>query len=128
LHTFSAGYLKPTFDNIFASPMGVEFMVGSVSSANLAEGITSAIDLPSCPLPARQFGVPPNALEPLIRVNNPHIQNWNSSTHGYGLLKLTPSSLNCVFRAVTTVRSQTAAVATIRTFSVPSGQAKITQS
>jgi alkaline phosphatase D len=59
LHTFLAGYLKPTFDDIFASPMGIELMVGSISSANLAEDIESAVDLPSHPLPASSLGLPP---------------------------------------------------------------------
>jgi alkaline phosphatase D len=128
LHTFLAGYLKPDFDDIFAPPMGVELMVGSISSANLAEDIESAVDLPSCPLPAKQFGVPPNALEPLIRANNPHIQYWDSSTHGYALLTLTPAQLSCVFKAVTTVRDQTADLVTLRTFTVPTGQVQLSQS
>jgi alkaline phosphatase D len=47
LHTFLAGYLKPDFDNIFASPMGIEQMVGSISSANLVEDNESVVDLRS---------------------------------------------------------------------------------
>jgi alkaline phosphatase D len=128
LHTFLAGYLKSNFDNIFASPMGIELMVGSLTSANLAEDIESAVDLPSHPLPGKQFGVPPNALEPLIRLNNPHIQYWDSSTHGYALLSLTPSQLTCVFKAVTSIRDQTADLVTLRTFTVPSGRVHLNQS
>ncbi len=128
LHTFLAGYLRPDFDNIFASPVGIELMVGSISSANLAEDISSAVDLPSCPLPAKQFGVPPNALEPLIRLNNPHIQYWNSSTHGYALLTLSATQLVCTFRAVTSVRTPTADVVTLRTFTIPSGKVQLAQS
>jgi alkaline phosphatase D len=128
LHTFLAGYLKSDFDNIFASPMGIELMVGSLTSANLAEDIESAVDLPSHPLPAKQFGVPPNALEPLIRLNNPHIEYWDSSTHGYALLTLTPSQLTCVFKAVTSIRDQTADLVTLRTFTVPSGRVQLNQS
>jgi alkaline phosphatase D len=127
LHTFLAGYLKPTFDDLFASPMGVEFMVGSVTSANLAEGIESAVDLPSCPLPAKQFRVPPNALEPLIRFNNPHIQYWDSSTHGYALLAVTSAQLVCTYKAVTTVRAPTAGIVTLRTFAVPAGKVQLKQ-
>lgn len=82
LHTFLAGYLKPDFNNLFDKPFGVELMVGSITSANLKESIESAIDLPSAPVPAKHFGVPPNLLEPLVRLNNPHIQYWNGSTHG----------------------------------------------
>ncbi len=128
LHTFLAGYLKPDFDNIFASPMGIELMVGSISSANLAEDIESAIDLPSSPMPAKQFGVPPNLLEPLIRFNNPHIQYWDSSTHGYAILDITPSQLVCTFKAVDNIRSQTANMGTLRTFTIPAGQVQLNQS
>ncbi len=128
LHTFLAGYLKPTFDNIFSSPVGIELMVGSISSANLAEGIESAVDLPSCPLPAKQFGVPPNLLDPLIRANNPHIQYWDSSTHGYGLLTLSSSQLTCIFKAVTSIQTPTADVITLRSFNVQSGDLTLRQS
>jgi alkaline phosphatase D len=92
--------------------MGVELMVGSITAANLSEDIESSVDLPSCPVPAKQFGVPPNALEPLIRINNPHIEHWDSSSHGYAVLTLTPAQLTCVFKAVTTVRFETADVLT----------------
>ena len=34
LHTFLAGYLKAEFDNPFERPVGVELMVGSLTSAN----------------------------------------------------------------------------------------------
>jgi len=128
LHTFLAGYLKADFDNIFASPMGIELVVGSISSANLTEDIESAVDLPSCPLPAKQFGVPPHAIEPLIRINNPHIRYWNSSTHGYALVTLTSAQLTCVFKAVSTIRDQTADLLTLRTFTVPSGRVQLNQS
>jgi alkaline phosphatase D len=127
LHTFLAGYLRPNFDNIFSFPVGIELMVGSISSANLAESITSAIDLASAPMP-KQFGVPLNALEPLIRVNNRHVQYWNSSAHGYAVLTLTPNQLKCVYRAVTTIRQPTANLVTLRTFTVPSGHVQISQS
>jgi alkaline phosphatase D len=122
LHTFLAGYLRTNFDNIFESPMGIELMVGSISSANLAEAIQSATDLPSRPLPAKQFGVPPNLLEPLIRLNNPHIRYWDSSTHGYGILNITPAQLTCIFKAVTSVRAPTADLVTLKTFTIPSGR------
>lgn len=125
LHTFLAGYLRTNFDNLLESPMGIELMVGSISSANLAEDIQSAIDLPSRPMPSKLFGVPPNLLDPLIRLNNPHIQYWDSSTHGYGILDLTPSQLTCTFRAVTSVRTPTANVVTLKTFVVPAGQVKL---
>ncbi len=128
LHTFLAGYLKTDFSNPFDSPVGVELMVGSLTSANLEEEILSAVHLPSAPVPAKGFGVPPNLLEPLVRLNNPHIQYWNSSTHGYGLLTITPSQLQCVFKAVTTIRAPTAELVKLRTFSIPVNRVRILQS
>ncbi len=128
LHTFLAGYLKTNFSNPFDSPVGVELMVGSLTSANLAEEIQSDVHLPSAPVPAKGFGVPPNLLEPLVRLNNPHIQYWDSSTHGYGLLTITPSELNCVFKAVTTIQAPTAELVKLRTFTIPVNEVKILQS
>ena len=128
LHTFLAGYLKTDFSDPFESPMGVELMVGSLTSANLAEDIESDLHLPSAPVPAKGFGVPPNLLEPLVRLNNPHIRYWDSSTHGYGLLTITPSQLTCVFKAVTTIREPTAQLVTLKTFTVPVNEAKLIQS
>lgn len=128
LHTFLAGYLKKNFLLPFESPIGIELMVGSITSANLAEEIASAVHLPSAPLPAKNFGVPPNLLEPLIRLNNPHIQYWDSSTHGYAILTLTPANANCVYKAVTSIRTQQANLVTLRTFNIPVNSNRLNQS
>ncbi len=125
LHTFVAGYLRPVFDNIFSSPVGVELMVGSLTSANFAEEIASAVPLSSAPMPAKGFGVPPNLLDPLIRGLNPHIKYWDSSTHGYAVLTLTPAQLKCEFKAVTTIREPVADLVALKTFTVPAGRVKL---
>jgi alkaline phosphatase D len=125
LHTFLAGSLKPDFDDIFASGMGIELMVGSISSANFEEEILSSVHLPSSAVPAKMFGVAPNLLDPLIRFLNPHIKYWDSSTHGYAVLTLTPEQLTCEFKAVTTVREPTANLVSLKTFTVPAGKVKL---
>ena len=125
LHTFLAGYLKPDFDNIFASPMGIELMVGSLTSANFEEEILSDVDLPSSSVPAKQFGVQPNDLAPLIQTLNPHIKYWDSSTHGYAVLTLTPAELTCQFKAVTTIREPAANLVPLKTFTVPAGKVQL---
>jgi alkaline phosphatase D len=125
LHTFVAGYLKRDFDNPFESPVGVELMVGSISSANVAEDIESLVDLPSAPIPAKQMGIAPNLLEPVIRAANPHIKFWDSSTHGYAVLTLTPTLLTCEFKAVSTIREPNAALVPLKTFTVPVNQVKL---
>ena len=112
----------------FQGPMGVELMVGSISSANFAEEIESAVSLPSAPLPAKQMGVPPNLLDPVIRTANRHIQYWDSSTHGYGVLTITPQQLVCEFKAVTTIQQPTASLVPLKTFTVPVDQVALIQS
>lgn len=125
LHTFLAGYLKRDFDNPFESPLGIELMVGSISSANLAEEIESGLSLPSSPLPAKQMGVPPNLLDPLIRAANPHIKYWDSSTHGYAVLTLTPAQMTCEFKAVSTILEPTATLVPLKTFTIPVNKVRL---
>ena len=125
LHTFLAGYLKTDFDNPFESPVGVELMVGSISSANLEEDIEATLELPSAPVPAKQMGIAPNLLDPVIRAANPHIKYWDSSTHGYGVLTITPTLLTCEFKAVTTIREPNASLVPLKTFSIPVNEVKL---
>jgi phosphodiesterase/alkaline phosphatase D-like protein len=100
-------------------------MVGSISSANLAEDIESAIELPSAPVPAKQMGISPNVLEPVIRAANPHIKYWDSSTHGYAVLTITPELLTCEFKAVTTIQQPTATLVPLQTFTIPVNEVKL---
>ena len=79
-------------------------------------------------MPAKQFHVPPSLLAPLIRANNPHIQYWNSSTHGYGVLEMTAAQMTCTFKAVTTVRAPQANLVRLKTFTIPAGQARLVAS
>ena len=128
LHTFLAGYLKTDFDNPFEPHVGIELMVGSITSANLSEEIASAVPLPSRSMPAKQLNVPPALLSDTLRGANPWIEFFNSSTHGYGLLTLTPASLVCVFKAVSTITQPTATLSTLATFTVPVNQVQLKQS
>jgi alkaline phosphatase D len=100
-------------------------MVGSISSANLEEDIISTVELPSAPVPAKQMGIPPNLLDPIIRAANPHIKYWDSSTHGYAVLTITPTLLTCEFKAVSTVQEPTATLVPLKTFNVPVNQVKL---
>jgi len=127
LHTFLAGYLKTDFSNPFESPVGIELMVGSVTSANFSEEINSVIPLPSSPLPAKQMGVPADLVEDTITAANPWIKFWNSDTHGYAILTLTPTELICQFKAVSTITQPTATLSTLRTLTVPVNQVHLNQ-
>jgi len=128
LHTFLAGYLKTDFDNPFEPNVAIELMVGSISSANFEEEIESALPLPSRPLPAKNMGVAPNLLDPVVRAANPWIQYWDSSTHGYGVLTITPEQLVCQYKAVTTITQPTANLVPLRTFTIPVNKVQLNQS
>ena len=128
LHTFLAGYLKTDFDNPFEPNVGIELMVGSITSANLSEEINSALPLPSRSMPAKQFGVPPSVLSDTLRVANPWIKFFNSSTHGYGLLTLTASEMVCEFKAVSTITEPTASLISLATFTIPVNKVELEQS
>jgi alkaline phosphatase D len=128
LHTFLAGYLKTDFDNPFEPNVAIELMVGSITSANFEEEIEAALPLPSRPLPAKNMGVAPNVLEPVIRAANPWIQYWDSSTHGYALLTITPQQLVCQYKAVTTITEPTADLVLLKTFTVPVNKVQLHQS
>ncbi len=128
LHTFLAGYLKTDFSNPFESPVGIELMVGSITSANFAEEINSVLPLPSSPVPAKQMGLPAEAVSDVLTAANPWIKFFNSSTHGYAILTLTPSQLTCQFKAVSTITEPTSTLSTLRTITIPVNQVHISQS
>ena len=132
-HLFMASYLKTDFNNLTLAPMGVELMVGPISSGNYLD---AGVDQPglrpaSAPVAARQMAarnLPPDLLEPAILANNPHMQFWNGSSWGYGILTLTPERLRCDFKVVTTVKTTPAPLLHLTTFTVPAGQVLLTQS
>jgi alkaline phosphatase D len=125
LHTFLAGYLKTDFDNPFESHVGIELMVGSITSANFAEEIDSVISLPSRPVPAKQLNVPASVVAGVLRAANPWIEFFNSSTHGYGILTFTAQQLVCQFKSVSTITEPNATLIPLATFTIPANQVKI---
>lgn len=131
IHSFGAGYLKRSYDGLEgaaarAGAVGVEFVGGSITSSNLLELITGAAAGTGLPVPAEVVariaevlgtgGVDPSTL---LVAQNPHLRYFSSSSHGYGIVELTPTQATCELRAVTTVRERQAGVRTLRTFRVP---------
>jgi alkaline phosphatase D len=122
IHSFLAGYLKKNYDDLFESPVGIELVVGSVTSANFAElieGALQGIPIPNGPVTAE------NILEfvellgtVVIRLNNPHMAYFDSSNHGYSIVEVNQFSITCTMKAVSTVRSQTTALRTLKRFIV----------
>ena len=127
-HLFLAGYLKSDFNDEKAAPMGVELMVGAVSSGNYLD---AGVDKPapaSAPAAARKLaatGLPMDSLEPLVLAYNPNIVFWNGSTWGYGVLTITPDQLVCVFKTPSTVKTTISTLNTLATFTVPNGKVQL---
>ncbi len=115
LHTFIAGYQKVNFDNPTDPPVGVEFVVGSTTSSNLSEQSVS----PGTP------AVPIALLTQVLRGSNPHIQYFNSATHGYNLVEVTPQALTCTLKAVSDITKPGGTLSTLKTFKVPRDQVLI---
>ncbi len=127
-HLFMASYLKSDYNDTAAAPMGVELMVGAISSGNYLD---AGIDHPapaSTPVAARKLaaaGLPADTLEPLVLAYNPHMVFWNGSTWGYGVLTITPDQLVSVFKTPSTVKTTTSTLSTLATFTVPAGKVQL---
>jgi alkaline phosphatase D len=106
IHSFGAGYLQADYEKLGQPRLGVEFVGGSISSANFAETLVSSGGDPfSAAVPKAKLAVTPVGL--LAKVMNPHLEFFNSAVHGYGVLELTPLEATCTLRQVSTVKSPT---------------------
>ena len=134
-HLFMTSYLKTDYDDPNVAPMGVELMVGAVSSGNYRD---AGVDQPgakgtapkSSPVAARRMAardLPPDSLSAFVLANNPHMQFWNGSTWGYGVVTITAQQLVCNFASVE-VKHRGAPVAHLVTYTVPSGQVALIRS
>ena len=74
------------------------------------------------------MGIEPALISGTLRAANPWIEFLNSSTHGYGVLSITPSELVCQFKAVSTITQPTASLIPLATFTIPVNQVKLNQS
>jgi alkaline phosphatase D len=117
LHTFVAGYQKVDFNNSNDAPVGVEFVVGSVTSSNFSE--SSALGPGGTPLP------PISVITALLQASNRHLEYFNSATHGYNVVEVRRDALTCTLKAVSTVKTQDATLSTLKTFQVPRDQVLI---
>lgn len=116
IHTYMAGNLKINFDDLLEPPVGVEFICGSVTSANFGELVTFGNGIP----------VPSVAdTTAIVRASNPHIQYFNSFTHGYNLIELTSESARCTMKAVHTIKAPYSTIETLKEFRVMRGQTAI---
>ncbi len=90
LHTFVAGELYEDFSEL-KDPVGVEFLVTSITSANLGQ-ILKVNDEKTL-----------MQIEQSLVNLNPHIKFFNSHHHGYAIVELSPKEAVCEFWKVSTI-------------------------
>ena len=132
-HLFMASYLKTNFNSLFQQPVAVEFLTGPISSSNYADSLSGLPFAPaSAPGAVRMMGqagvATLDTLEPVVLSSNPHMKYWNGSSWGYSVLTLTAKQLTCSFRAVSTVKQDSATLSTLVTYTVPVGKVQLVQS
>ncbi|OLP18147.1 hypothetical protein BST81_14110 [Leptolyngbya sp. 'hensonii'] len=110
LHTFIAGYQLLNFDDPTSKPIGVEFVGGSISSSNIAE---------------QRPDLPTQVVNNVAYASNPHFKFFNSATHGYTLVEVTPEAMTVTYRSVSTITDLNATVSTLAAFKVPKDQVLI---
>ncbi|MFN0101156.1 MAG: alkaline phosphatase D family protein [Bryobacteraceae bacterium] len=120
IHSFGAGYLQPDYESDGQPKVGVEFLGGSVTSANFTDELASATGLVSSAVPKAKLAVTPIGI--LARIVNPHLEFFNSATHGYGILELTARAATCTLRQVSTITATTGTVTDLVKFLVPRDQ------
>jgi alkaline phosphatase D len=115
-HTFVTGYQKVNFDDFQEAPIGVEFLVGSVASSNFAETSNSS---------SQQLIPSVEVMTQTLTASNPHVQHFDSTTHGYNLVEVTPEALTCTLKAVSDITKQRGTLSILKVFRVPRDQVLI---
>lgn len=148
LHTFEASLIKSDYQNDADSEaVGVEFMVGSVTSSNLKEmleqaligrlsnsdpippsimkKITSQLLGPFTELTESMINTVIDQLSNVVLMENPWIKLFNSSTHGYSILELTKNKATWIAYTVSTIKSKRASKSLLWQYEVPRDEAAI---
>jgi alkaline phosphatase D len=98
LHTHMASHIKHDWGNVDPLDadnfLGAEFMTPSLTSATMAEVVAADAGTAEKVLLGRVLTAP------LVRMNNPHVQFFDSSRQGYSTLELTDSYADWVSYAV----------------------------
>ncbi|PTX54985.1 alkaline phosphatase D [Melghirimyces profundicolus] len=148
LHTYEAGLIKEDYENDpDDAAVGVEFMVGSVTSSNLSEmvhqaatntvshsnpvpseamdGIITQILGAATPLTSALVDKVAGELDTIIKTENPWIKLFNSNTHGYCVMELTPYKAAWTAYSVSDTQSRDAQKSLLFQCEVPKDQARI---
>jgi alkaline phosphatase D len=124
LHSYIAGYVRENYDptppvpeteaagdpNPTNRPLGTCFVCGSVTSSNLVELAVGAgnADFPQVDERFLESEDGLSALQSAFQEpSNPHIEFFNSSTHGYNVMEVTREKLTCTMFGVETTQQPT---------------------
>ncbi|WP_254839195.1 alkaline phosphatase D family protein [Natronomonas marina] len=123
MHAYVAGYLKTDyreleqqapFPGAEASRVGVEFMSTSVSSDNLAAQTPTPPELEE------------DAVEAAVESQNPHVEWFNWSRHGYTTVEFTDDeAIYTAYEVDRTVDSADTPKRLLRSYRVPEGEVEI---
>ena len=98
LHTYMASNVKHNYGDTnplnFSNYVGAEFMTPAVTSANLGEMLGAKLDATQRSLLMKGLAAP------AVRLNNPHVQFFDSDRQGYSTLELTDTYAEWVAYAV----------------------------
>ncbi|WP_354701313.1 Alkaline phosphatase D [Paraconexibacter sp. AEG42_29] len=107
IHTYAAGTMTTT-GRASGTPVGTEFVGGSVSSLGLSD----------------IFGPAAGALA-LLPATNPHLAYLNTERRGYMVVEATADRLDVAFRSPASTLVAKSPVTTLKSFSVASGSTRV---
>ncbi|QFT87573.1 Alkaline phosphatase D precursor [Bacillus sp. THAF10] len=145
-HTFEASYMQYKYEKD-SEKYGVELMVGSVTSSNLRETLRNALNQApdtSGPIPieaadelinlvkgrlgegaALTAEVLFKEIQQIVKADNPWIQLFDSTTHGYALLELTNAKATWTAYSVDNIEKPQSKKSLLWQCEVPNGEVKI---
>jgi alkaline phosphatase D len=109
LHTYMASNIKHNYGSLspldFDNFVGAEFMTPAVTSSNLGEMLGGKLT------PEQRTALMQGLAPPVVRINNPHVQYFNSDQQGYSTLEINDSHAEWVAYAVDKAVADTGTVA-----------------
>ncbi|MBM7703520.1 alkaline phosphatase D family protein [Metabacillus iocasae] len=145
-HTFEASYLQEEYKPL-GKKYGVELMVGSVTSSNLRETLRNALNQApdiSGPIPIEAAEELVSVLkerlsdastitaellfkelQQIVKLENPWIELFDSTAHGYALLELTNTKAKWTAYSVDNIEKPQASKSLLWQCEIPNGEVKL---
>jgi alkaline phosphatase D len=92
--------------------VGARFMASSVTFAKLSEILTRI----------GYLGPGVTDLGPIMKGSNPHLEFFNSDTHGYNVMTVTKDDLTCLMVSVNPVKERPGVRTNLRRFLMPADE------